>query len=153
MAILDTKWCYFVHHNPDWEQYLQHQHTEHWGPPGLSPLLFILLTLTCTAVYSSNHIIKFADDTTVEGLINEKNESAYRENGQRLTDWCNNLPLNVDRTKEMVVDFRGPQSNHSLKKINGSSVKIIKGTTFHGVHLAENISWCFNTSPIANKAQ
>ncbi len=33
----------------------------------LSPLLFTLLTHDCTAKSSSNHIIKFADDTTVVG--------------------------------------------------------------------------------------
>ncbi|KAK1786847.1 hypothetical protein P4O66_017229, partial [Electrophorus voltai] len=32
-----------------------------------------------TAMHSSNHIIKFADDTTVVGLINTDNESTYRE--------------------------------------------------------------------------
>ncbi len=35
----------------------------------LSPLLFTLLTHDCTAKFSANHIIKFADDTTVVGLI------------------------------------------------------------------------------------
>ncbi|KAK1794767.1 hypothetical protein P4O66_009973, partial [Electrophorus voltai] len=74
----------------------------------LSPLLFTLLTYDCAAMHSSNHIIKFADDTTVVGLINKDNESAYREEVQELVSWCkvNNLYLNVDKTKEMVVDFR-----------------------------------------------
>ncbi|KAK3565404.1 hypothetical protein QTP86_007938 [Hemibagrus guttatus] len=35
----------------------------------LSPLLFTLLTHDCATMHSSNHIIKFADDTTVVGLI------------------------------------------------------------------------------------
>ncbi|KAK3533172.1 hypothetical protein QTP70_012425 [Hemibagrus guttatus] len=73
----------------------------------LSPLLFTLLTHNCAAMHSSNHI-KFADDTTVVGLISKNDESAYREEVQRLTAWCkdNNLSLNVEKTKEMVVDFR-----------------------------------------------
>ncbi|XP_022535049.1 uncharacterized protein LOC103041110 isoform X7 [Astyanax mexicanus] len=41
----------------------------------LSPLLF-------TAKYSSNHIIKIADDKTVFGLINKNDESEYREEVQ-----------------------------------------------------------------------
>ncbi|KAK3507220.1 hypothetical protein QTP70_011004 [Hemibagrus guttatus] len=44
----------------------------------LSPLLFTLLTHDCAAMHSLNHIVKFADDTTVVGLIS-KNESAYKE--------------------------------------------------------------------------
>ncbi|KAF7655801.1 hypothetical protein LDENG_00050630, partial [Lucifuga dentata] len=35
----------------------------------LSLLLFSLFTSDCTPTYSSNTIIKFADDTTIVGLI------------------------------------------------------------------------------------
>ncbi|KAK3556806.1 hypothetical protein QTP70_020489, partial [Hemibagrus guttatus] len=87
----------------DREQHLQHHHTEHWCPSRLCA--------QSTAVHSAdlrlNHIIKFADDTTVVGLISKNDESAHREEVQQLTAWCeaNNLSLNVDKTKEVVVDF------------------------------------------------
>ncbi|KAK3550989.1 hypothetical protein QTP70_011452 [Hemibagrus guttatus] len=51
----------------------------------LSPPLFTLLTHGCAAMHSSNHIIKFADDTTVVGLNSKNEEYAYREEVQRLT--------------------------------------------------------------------
>jgi hypothetical protein len=46
-------------------------------------------------------IIKFADDTTVVGLITGNDETAYREEVRDLTVWCkdNNLSLNVIKTK------------------------------------------------------
>ncbi|KAI5620655.1 gastrula zinc finger protein XlCGF28.1-like [Silurus asotus] len=121
----------------------------------LSPLLFTLLTHDCAPMHSSNHIIKFADDTTVVGLISRNDESAYREEVQRLTAWCgaNNLSLNVDKTKEMVVDFRRAQSDQSPLIIDGSSVEIVKSTKFLGVHLADNLTWSLNTSSITKKAQ
>ncbi|XP_060716983.1 uncharacterized protein LOC132839820 isoform X2 [Tachysurus vachellii] len=121
----------------------------------LSPLLFTLLTHDCAAMHRSNHIIKFADDTTVVGLISKNNETAYREEVQQLTAWCrtNNLSLNVDKTKEMVVDFRRAQSDDSPLNIDGSSVEIVKSTKFLGVHLAENLTWSLNTSAITKKAQ
>ncbi|XP_049331041.1 probable RNA-directed DNA polymerase from transposon BS [Astyanax mexicanus] len=121
----------------------------------LSPLLFTLLTHDCAAKHSSNSFIKFADDTTVLGLITKGDESAYREEVQRLTDWCtvNNLHLNVDKTKEMVVDFRSAQHTHSPLNIDGSSVEIFKSTKFLGVHLADNLTWTLNTSSTAKKAQ
>ncbi|MCJ8743769.1 hypothetical protein PDJAM_G00098070 [Pangasius djambal] len=105
------------------------------GPPQgcvLSPFLFTLMTHDCLAMHSSNHIIKFADDTTVVGLISKNDESAYREEVQRLTDWCraNNLSLNVDKTKEMVVDFRRAQNDHSPLNIGSSSLEIVKSTKF-----------------------
>ena len=35
----------------------------------LSPLLYALFTHGCVAMHASNSIIKFADDTTVVGMI------------------------------------------------------------------------------------
>ncbi|KAK1786882.1 hypothetical protein P4O66_017263, partial [Electrophorus voltai] len=121
----------------------------------LSPLLFTLLTHDCAAMHNLNHIIKFAGDTTVVGLINKDNESAYREEVQELVSWCkvNNLYLNVDKTKEMVVDFRRARQDHSPLAINGSSVEIVKNIKFHGVHIAENLTWTLNTSSITKRAQ
>ncbi|KAI5609490.1 gastrula zinc finger protein XlCGF28.1-like [Silurus asotus] len=121
----------------------------------LSPLLFTLLIYDCVAMHRLNDIIKFADDTTAVGLISKYNKSAYREEVQRLTAWCggNNLSLNVAKTKEMVVDFRGPQSDQSPLIIDGSSVEIVKSTKFLGVHLVDNLIWSLNTSSITKKAQ
>ncbi|KAK3525032.1 hypothetical protein QTP86_013473 [Hemibagrus guttatus] len=106
-------------------------------------------------MHSSNHITKFADDTTVVGLISKNDKSAYREEVQRLTAWCkaNNLSLNVEKMKEMVVDFRRAQSDHSPLNINGSDVEIIKSIKFLCVHLAEDFTWSLNTSSITKKAQ
>ncbi|KAJ8385612.1 hypothetical protein AAFF_G00184740 [Aldrovandia affinis] len=45
----------------------------------LSPLLYSLFTHDCKPVHDSNIIVKFADDTTVVGLISNNDETAYRE--------------------------------------------------------------------------
>ena len=67
----------------------------------LSPLLYSLFTHDCTARHDSNTIIKFADDTTVVGLIPDNDETAYREEVKDLTVWFkdNNLSINVTKTK------------------------------------------------------
>ncbi len=59
----------------------------------LSPLLFTLLTHNCTPSNNSNLFIKFADDTTVVGLISNRDETNYRSEVCRLAGWCsdNNL--------------------------------------------------------------
>jgi short-subunit dehydrogenase len=74
----------------------------------LSPLKYSLITHDYKARHNSNTIIKFADDTTVVGLITNNNETAYREEVRDLTVWCkdNNLSVNVIKTKEMIVDYR-----------------------------------------------
>ncbi|KAI3368544.1 hypothetical protein L3Q82_025552 [Scortum barcoo] len=79
----------------------------------LSPLLYSLFTHDCVATtHSSNTIIKFADDTTVIGLITGDDESGLQRGGQRrsetLASWCqdNNLHLNVSKTKELIVGLQ-----------------------------------------------
>ncbi len=58
--------------------------------------------------HSFTSIIKFADDTVVLGLIFNNDETAYLDEVERLTSWCqdNCLSLNVSKTKELIVDFR-----------------------------------------------
>ena len=72
----------------------------------LSPLLYSLFTHDCIDMHASNSIIKFADDTTVVGLITNNDKTAYREEVRALGVWCqeNNLSLNVSKTKEMIMD-------------------------------------------------
>ncbi len=74
----------------------------------LSPLLFSLYTNDCTSKDPSVKLLKFTDDTTLIGLIQDGDESAYRQGVKELTVWCslNNLELNTLKTVEMIVDFR-----------------------------------------------
>ncbi len=74
----------------------------------------MLLTHDCTAKFSSNHIIKIADDTSVVGLISNNDETHYREEVAQLVEWCgaNKLSLNVSKTKEVVLDFRQNSGDH-----------------------------------------
>ncbi len=122
----------------------------------LSQLLFTLLTHDCTAKFSSNHIIKFADDTTVVGLISNNDETHYREEVAQLAEWCgaNNLSLNVEKTKEVVMDFRRRNStDHPPLTIDSSTVERVSSTKFLGVHITEDLTWTTNTMSLSKKAQ
>ncbi|KAL0148142.1 hypothetical protein M9458_056544 [Cirrhinus mrigala] len=74
----------------------------------LSPLLFSLYTNDCTSKDPSVKLLKFADDTTVIGLIKDGDESAYRQEVDQLAVWCslNNLELHALKTVEMIIDYR-----------------------------------------------
>ena len=54
----------------------------------LSPLLYSLFTHDCATQNDYNFMVKFADDTTLEGLITNDNESRYREDVLELVSWC-----------------------------------------------------------------
>jgi hypothetical protein len=86
-----------------------------------SPLLYSLFTHDCVATHASKSIIKFADDTTTAGLITNNDETACREEVRALGEWChyNNLPLNINKTKELIVDYRKQQREHASIHIDG----------------------------------
>lgn len=76
--------------------------------------------------HTSNHI-KFPDETTVLGLITRGDESTYREEMEQLSIWCtdNNLFLNLDKCKEIIVSLRKSHPVHTLLSINSSAVEIV----------------------------
>ncbi len=121
----------------------------------LSPLLYTLYTSDCTPIHSSNSIIKFADNTTVVGLITGGDEFAYREEIRELSEWCtkNNLKLNTTKTKEMILDFRRKRGDHAPLTIYGECVERVASFKFLGSHISEDVSWTTNTSALIKKAQ
>src|SRR4029434_1301395 len=66
----------------------------------LSPLLFSHHTNRRTSEHPSVQVLKFADDTTVIGLIRDEDESTYKREVEQLALWCgcNNLELNAFKT-------------------------------------------------------
>ncbi len=80
----------------------------------LSPLLYTLYTHDCSA-FPTNHIVKFADDTTVLGLITNNNEMAYMEETELLVGWCkkHNLTLRIKNTNINSGLFKLNHPGHS----------------------------------------
>src|SRR4029434_9781185 len=100
-------------------------------------------------------MVKFADDTTLVGLITKSDETHYRKEVNLLTTWCrdNNLLLNVSKTKGIVVDFRKSHTVHPPLTIDGAAVERVSSTKFLGVHISEDLSWAINSASLAKKAQ
>ncbi len=67
----------------------------------LSPLLFSLYTNECTSKDNSVKLLKFADDTTVIGLIKDGDESAYRQEVEQLAVWCSLINLPQELLKQL----------------------------------------------------
>ncbi|MCP4487325.1 MAG: DUF1891 domain-containing protein [Gammaproteobacteria bacterium] len=121
----------------------------------LSPLFYSLYTFDCSPIHPENIIVKFADDTTVVGLITEGNEEAYRDEVLKLEEWCayNNLALNTSKTKELILDFRRNRDDPAPLYINGELVERVDSFKFLGVHISADLSWSNNTSALVKKAQ
>uniref|UniRef100_A0A8C7Y9D2 Reverse transcriptase domain-containing protein n=1 Tax=Oryzias sinensis TaxID=183150 RepID=A0A8C7Y9D2_9TELE len=121
----------------------------------LSPKLFSLYTHDCTSPDSNIIIIKYADDTTVLGLIREGDESAYRDLVHSITIYGedNDLVLNVEKTKEVILDYRRKAPPHQPLIINGTVVERTDCHRFLGLQITNSLSWKKNTVATVKKAQ
>ena len=108
----------------------------------LSPLLYTLYTTVCRPAHSSNTIVKFTDDMTVVGLIMEGDESAYRDEVLKLSEWCsaNNLFRKTTKTKEIILNFRKHRTDPSPLYIHGDCVERTHTLTFLGTVISANLS-------------
>ena len=84
-------------------------------------------------------------------------ESAYREEVQHLTAWCdsNSLAHNTKKTKEIIVDYGKSNAGthtHPPIRINGTEDECVISFRFLGVHISEDLSWTLNTSILTKKA-
>ena len=105
----------------------------------LSPLLYSLFTHDCTANIPNSILIKFADDITVIGLIINDDESHYRNEIELLVNDNNNI-LNIDKTKELIVDFRKCINMKDSIIINGSAVEQVSIHKFHVLTVMNTLS-------------
>ena len=99
--------------------------------------------------------MKFADDTTAEGLISNGDETAYRQEVDRLVSWCddNNLQLNAAKTKEMVVDFRKKKGHVEPISIKGEPIESVDFFKFLGTTISNDLDWDHNVDGIIKRAQ
>ncbi|KAL0195121.1 hypothetical protein M9458_008693, partial [Cirrhinus mrigala] len=121
----------------------------------LSPLLFSLYTNDCTSKDPSVKLLKFADDTTVIGLIQDGDESAYRQEVKQLSLWCrhNNLELNTLKTVEMTVDFWRNHPALPPLTIMNSTVTVVDSFKFLGTNISQELKWDIHIDSTVKKAQ
>ncbi|XP_059808501.1 uncharacterized protein LOC132382385 [Hypanus sabinus] len=92
----------------------------------------------------------------VVGLIRGDDETAYRDVVRQLAAWCadNNLALDTQKTKEIIVDFRHARSHtHIPIYINGAVVERVSSFKILGIHIPEDLTWSLNSSILIKKVQ
>ena len=121
----------------------------------LSPLLFSIYTNDCTSKNPSVKLLKFADDTTVIGLIQDGDESAYRQEVEQLVQWCSqhHLVLNHNKTVEMTVDFREVPPHSPPLTIQNDTVSTVDSFRFLGTTISQDLKWCPHIYSVQKKAQ
>ena len=89
------------------------------------------------------------------GFISGDDESAYRDEIQKLAVWCsdNNLSLNTSKTKKLILDYRRRSTNLAKLHINRDCMEKVHTFKFLGAHISDDLSGSANTSAIVKKAQ
>ena len=65
----------------------------------------------------------------------------------------NNLSLNVNKTKEMIVDFRKQQREHPPIHIDGTAVEKVESFKFLGVHITDKLKLSNHTDSVVKKVK
>ena len=82
------------------------------------------------------------------GSWTSNDETAYRVEVRALGVWCqeNNLTLNVNKTKEMIVDFSKQQREHPpLPHIDEAVVEKVGSFKVLSVHITDTLKWSTHT--------
>ncbi|KAI2645072.1 putative RNA-directed DNA polymerase from transposon BS [Labeo rohita] len=100
-------------------------------------------------------LLKFVDDTTLIGRIQDGEESACRQEVEQLAVWCslNNLELNMLKTVEMIIDLRRNPPALPPISIIDSTVATVKTFKFLGSIISRDLKWDTHIDSIAKKAQ
>ena len=109
----------------------------------LSAFLFIIYTNDMMKNDENSKAIKYADDTVILGLIRKLNEDPYFKTIDYSLDWCkeNYLDLNVEKTKEMIFDFRKTPSEMKKVVIDGTEVSICSQYKYLGCFIQDDLKW------------
>lgn len=121
----------------------------------LSPFLFTLYTSDCRHSSSSCHLQKFSDDSALVGYINKDNYAIYQAEVDSFVSWCEaaHLILNVDKCKELIIDFRKKRNVPVTILINDRPVDVVTSYKYLGIHLDNKLDWKMNSNIIFKKAQ
>lgn len=118
----------------------------------LSPVLFTLYTNDCTG-NSTTPLVKYSDDSALQDLSNS--HSMYCDRVNMLATWCkdNYLELNVQKTKEMLIDFRKNPQNVPDLYICGEKVERVSEYKYLGTIIDDKLNFTANTNLIYRKCQ
>ena len=83
--------------------------------------------------------MKFVDDTNIIGWFSNNDESSYREEINNLAVWCteNNVLVSVNKTKELIVDFRKKEAKtHTPVYISGAKMEQVNSFKSLGIKVS-----------------
>ena len=118
----------------------------------LSPTLYTIYTNDYRSHKKNTILIKFADDSTIQGLLCDS-EDCYFEEVKCFVGCCekNFLMLNVKKTKEMIIDFKITKNPMRQLEINDESVETVGFYKYLGFTIDNKLNWHAHVDVLCNK--
>ena len=111
----------------------------------LGPLLFYIYINHLRNFTNVFGLIMYADDTNIFCDFDNVNVTEETINYElvKLTEWlaCNQLSLNVNKTKFMVFHSVRKNVNYPTLSINGINTERVADFNFLGIQLSEDLKW------------
>lgn len=118
----------------------------------LGPSTFLLHINDLTTVC---HSVKYVDDTTLWEACDKKgSDSKIQIAADQASTWCqtNNMKINADKTKEMIIDFSRKPFHFDPISMNDSDLECVNKTKLLGVIINDSLSWHDHVDYICGKA-
>ena len=122
----------------------------------LSAILFIIYRNELrSCLRNCHHLINYADDTVIVGLISNNDESEYNEQISEVVQWCkaHNLLLNAAKTKQLIFDFRHCNISHVTLSIDNSIIEICDNFKYLGITFDCKLKWSNHCTLIVSKCK
>jgi hypothetical protein len=110
----------------------------------LGPLLFLLFVNDLPKAVQQAKVVLFADDTNT--LLTEKSLTSLKGKIVRvmkqLENWTKNLIINMENTKAVLFQGRGPSLIHRpVLYLNNKEITYLSNLKFLGIYITEKLSW------------
>ena len=120
-----------------------------WGPvqagvpqgTKLGPWLFLLMINDLRL--PNVQTWKYVDDTTVAEIVQRNASGDAQEAVSLVEDWSNdqNMQLNGDKCKVMVIDFKQKKHVFSPLKVDGKELRTVDSAKVLGLTLSSDLKW------------
>lgn len=120
----------------------------------LSPLLSIMYTNDCRSMYENSYFIKYADDSVIVSLLHNQ-DLGHGPVVEDFISWYDrfSLQLNVNKTKDMVNDYRRSPPSLWMTTIKGLNIEIVRTHKYLGVVIDNKLTFQPNALAVCKKVQ
>jgi hypothetical protein len=99
--------------------------------------------------------VKYVDDTTIwETCKRDGGDSNIQMAADNVTEWCatNNMKLNVDKTKEMLIYFGKTPPSITPINIDGKQIEKVRTSRLLGLTINDRLNWSDHIQGLCKKA-